>query len=72
MDNVKKIYAGYGEQPDQNLIQAEGNGYLMKKFPKTTFFAGAKIVPTDKVAPANGAAAGPVSSQAPTQEQPWH
>jgi len=34
MDVVKKIYAGYGEQPQQHLITAQGKAYLDKNFPK--------------------------------------
>jgi len=34
MDVVRKIYAGYGEAPDQSKIQAQGKAYLDKSFPK--------------------------------------
>jgi peptidyl-prolyl cis-trans isomerase A (cyclophilin A) len=34
MDVVKKIYAGYGEQPQQHLITSQGKAYLDKNFPK--------------------------------------
>ena len=34
MDVVKKIYAGYGEQPQQHLITAQGKSYIDKNFPK--------------------------------------
>ena len=34
MDVVKKIYAGYGEQPQQHLITSRGKAYLDKNFPK--------------------------------------
>jgi peptidyl-prolyl cis-trans isomerase A (cyclophilin A) len=33
MDVVEKLYAGYGEAPDQERIQAEGKPYLDKNFP---------------------------------------
>jgi peptidyl-prolyl cis-trans isomerase A (cyclophilin A) len=33
MDVVDKIYAGYGEAPDQGRIEAEGKPYLDKDFP---------------------------------------
>lgn len=69
MENVQKIYAGYGERPDQSMIQTQGNAYLKKDFPQMTFFDNAKIVPTDAVNPA--AAAGASGPQAPA-EQPWH
>jgi len=34
MDVVKKIYAGYGEAPDQGEITTKGKSYLEAKFPK--------------------------------------
>ncbi len=34
MDVVQKIYAGYGEQPDQEQITEHGKAYLDKSFPK--------------------------------------
>lgn len=34
MDVVQKIYAGYGEQPDQEQITEHGAAYLTKSFPK--------------------------------------
>jgi peptidyl-prolyl cis-trans isomerase A (cyclophilin A) len=34
MDVVQKIYAGYGEQPDQGEITEKGKAYLDKNFPK--------------------------------------
>mmetsp|Transcript_3159 Transcript_3159/g.4204 ORF Transcript_3159/g.4204 Transcript_3159/m.4204 type:complete len:260 (+) Transcript_3159:46-825(+) len=45
MDVVDKLYAGYGEGapqgkgPNQGLIQAKGNEYLEKAFPKLSFFS---------------------------------
>lgn len=32
MENVDKIYAGYGEQPRQDLIVDQGDAYLAKNF----------------------------------------
>jgi peptidyl-prolyl cis-trans isomerase A (cyclophilin A) len=38
MENVDKLYNGYGGKPDQQRIQMEGNAYLAKEFPKLSFF----------------------------------
>ncbi|MDO8834819.1 MAG: peptidylprolyl isomerase [Vicinamibacterales bacterium] len=49
MDIVDKIYSGYGEGaprgqgPDQGRIQAEGNAYLLKSFPKMDYIKAATI-----------------------------
>ena len=44
METVQKIYPGYGEQPDQGAITAQGNSYLKPKFPNMTFIKSAKIM----------------------------
>lgn len=44
MDAVDHIYAGYGEQPDQAQIAAEGNAYLLRAFPKLDYIKTARIV----------------------------
>ena len=44
MDVVDRIYAGYGERPDQQLIETQGNAYLAKQFPKLDSIAKAQIV----------------------------
>jgi peptidyl-prolyl cis-trans isomerase A (cyclophilin A) len=49
MENVDKIFQGYGEGaprgqgPDQGRVQAEGNAYLMKDFPKMDYIKAATI-----------------------------
>jgi peptidyl-prolyl cis-trans isomerase A (cyclophilin A) len=48
MEAVDKITAAYGEAPDQGRIQAEGNAYLTRQFPKLDYIRKATI---QKVAP---------------------
>jgi len=47
MEVVEKIYAQYGERPDQGEIQERGNEYLKKAFPKLDFVKKATIVKPD-------------------------
>jgi peptidyl-prolyl cis-trans isomerase A (cyclophilin A) len=44
MEVVDKINPAYGERPIQGRIQAEGNAYLSKEFPKLDFIRKATIV----------------------------
>jgi cyclophilin family peptidyl-prolyl cis-trans isomerase len=44
MDVVKKLYAGYGEQPDQGEITSKGKAYLEARFPKLDTITSAKVV----------------------------
>jgi peptidyl-prolyl cis-trans isomerase A (cyclophilin A) len=44
MSAVDKIYAGYGEKPDQELIASQGNAYLIAQFPKLDYIKTARIV----------------------------
>ncbi len=44
MEIVEKLYAGYGEEPDQGQIRERGNEYLKSKFPKLDFIKSATIV----------------------------
>ena len=43
MEVVDKIYSAYGQRPDQGRIQAEGNAYLTKNFPKLDYIKKATI-----------------------------
>ena len=40
---VELIFSGYGEGPDQNQIQFEGNAFLTKYFPKMSYIRKATI-----------------------------
>jgi peptidyl-prolyl cis-trans isomerase A (cyclophilin A) len=44
MDAVDRIYSGYGERPDQGLIEARGNAYIASQFPRLDSIAKATIV----------------------------
>jgi peptidyl-prolyl cis-trans isomerase A (cyclophilin A) len=43
LEFVDQIYSGYGEQPDQGRITAEGNAYLEKEFPRLDYIKTARI-----------------------------
>jgi len=47
MDVVDSINSEYGEQPNQGLIQAQGNAYLEKSFPNLDFIQSATIVASE-------------------------
>ena len=44
MDVVQRLYSGYGQTPQQNLIQTQGNAYLESQFPKLDYIKTAKVV----------------------------
>lgn len=44
MDNVDAIYAGDGQNPQQDSIKAQGNAYLNKEFPHLDYIKTARIV----------------------------
>jgi hypothetical protein len=44
MEVVDSLYSGYGESPDQGMIQTQGNSYLESKFPRLDYIKTARIV----------------------------
>ena len=44
MEVVEKLYAGYGERPDQDLIKRRGNAYLTAEFPNLDYIKKATII----------------------------
>jgi peptidyl-prolyl cis-trans isomerase A (cyclophilin A) len=49
MTVVGKIYAGYGESPDQSAITSQGKTYLSKNFPKLDRITSATVIPSAPV-----------------------
>ncbi|HTX60510.1 MAG TPA: peptidylprolyl isomerase, partial [Verrucomicrobiae bacterium] len=45
MSVLDHVYAGYGEQPDQQQMSERGNAYLIASFPKLDYIKTARIVP---------------------------
>ena len=43
MNVVDSLYSGYGEAPQQDLIQSQGNEYLKSQFPQLDYIKSAKI-----------------------------
>ena len=52
MEAVDKINPQHGEDPDQGMIQRQGNAYLMKAFPRLDYVKKATIVKAPVTAPA--------------------
>ena len=44
MQAVGHIYPGYAQGPDQALIEAQGNAYLKKDFPRLDYIKTARVV----------------------------
>jgi peptidyl-prolyl cis-trans isomerase A (cyclophilin A) len=44
MEVVEKLYAGYGERPDQPQIERRGNAYLNSAFPNLDYIKTARIL----------------------------
>jgi peptidyl-prolyl cis-trans isomerase A (cyclophilin A) len=44
MDVVDHLFSGYGETPQQPLIQSQGNQYLQSQFPNLDYIRTAKVV----------------------------
>ena len=40
---VESLYSGYGQMPDQNQIQMQGNAYLQSQFPMLDYIETARI-----------------------------
>lgn len=72
MDVVQKIYAGYGEQPDQGEIANKGKAYLDKNFPKLDVIKATVITSPVQAAPvhhsATPAAKKPAAAAAPSNQ----
>jgi peptidyl-prolyl cis-trans isomerase A (cyclophilin A) len=52
MDVVDKIYPGYGEQPNQDLITSQGDAYISQNFPHIDKIKLARVIPAVPVHPA--------------------
>jgi peptidyl-prolyl cis-trans isomerase A (cyclophilin A) len=59
MDVVLALYSGYGESPDQQLVQTQGKAYLDKKFPKLDGIKSATIVTDGPAQPPAGSTPAP-------------
>jgi peptidyl-prolyl cis-trans isomerase A (cyclophilin A) len=48
MEVVGEFYSGYGERPEQDKIEEEGEDYLMQEFPLLSYFVRAEFVDEDE------------------------
>jgi peptidyl-prolyl cis-trans isomerase A (cyclophilin A) len=44
MEVVQNLYSGYGQTPQQDLIQLQGNDYLQSQFPQLDYIKTARVV----------------------------
>jgi peptidyl-prolyl cis-trans isomerase A (cyclophilin A) len=51
MENVDKLYSGYGDTPDQMRLGAQGKAYVDRSFPKLDKIVTATIMPATPAAP---------------------
>jgi peptidyl-prolyl cis-trans isomerase A (cyclophilin A) len=63
MDVVQKIYAGYGEQPDQGEITDKGKAYLDKNFPKLDVIKATVITSPVQTAPVHHSTTAPAAKK---------
>lgn len=68
MDLVDKINPEYGDQPDQKLIEQQGDKYLSKAFPRLDGIKIARIVPAPGTSPAEPKAEQPAEEAGKTTE----
>jgi hypothetical protein len=44
MEVVEEFYSGYGERPEQGMIERDGGEYLIQEFPLLSYFVRADFV----------------------------
>lgn len=43
METIQNLFSGYGEAPDQTMIQTQGNAYLESQFPQLDYIKSTKV-----------------------------